>query len=333
MMSIGSGGRRTWRRALVAVAVCGMALAPRGAEAQEYPSRTVKIVVPAAAGGALDAISRLMAPKVAEAWKQPVIIENKPGANWIVGMDLVAKSPPDGYTFVFVASAGLTINPHVFPKMPLDPLRDLVPITTATSTPFVLLASPSVPAKTLPELVAHLKSNPGKFNHGSNSSSTMLISELFKARAGVDYVDVNFRGASESMVATMANTTQFCFVDLGSGSSAIEGKTLNAMGLTSRARYALKPEIPTIAEQGLPGYAAMSSTILLAPAKTPPEIIQKASAAFRAALRAPDVVAKLTGMGQVVEAAAPDDIMREMTLESEQWKQLIRERNIQFGQR
>ena len=304
-----------------------------GAQAQNYPNRAVKIVVPAAAGGALDVISRLMAQKVAEIWNQTVYVENKPGANWIIGMDAVAKAAPDGYTLLFLASSGLTVNPYVFPNMPLDPLKDLTSVTTATSTPFVLLANPSVPANTLPEFIAHLKANPGKLNHASNSSTTMLVSELLKAQANVDYVDVNYRGAAKSLVATIAGTTEFCFVDLGSGSSAIEGKTLKPLGLTARARYKLQPNIPTIAEQGLPGFAAYASTILMAPAKTPPEIIEKISAAFRQALKSPQVNAKLVAMGQIVEANTAKETEQALLPEAAQWKKLIKERNITFGRK
>ena len=213
-------------------------------------------MVPAAAGGALDVIARLLASKVAENWKQQLYVENRPGANWIIGMDAVAKSAPDGYTLLFVASSGLTINPYVFPNMPLDPLRDLTPVTIATQTPFVLLLNPAVPAKTVPEFIAHLRANPGKLNHASNSATTMLVSELFKQQAKVDYLDVNYRGASQAIVATHGGTTEFCFVDLGSATAAIEGKTLRALGLTSPTRYKLNPDIPTFAEHGLPGYSA-----------------------------------------------------------------------------
>ena len=210
-----------------------MAVVPGIAEAQTYPNRPVRIVVPAAAGGALDVMARLLATKVGEIWKHQFYVENKPGANWIIGMDAVAKSAPDGYTLLFVASSGLTINPFVFPNMPLDPLRDLAPVTIAAQTPFVLLLNPAVPARTVPELVAHLRANPGKLNHGSNSATTILVSELFKQQAGVEYLDVNYRGASQAIVATLAGTTEFCFVDLGSATSAIEGKTLHPVGLTT----------------------------------------------------------------------------------------------------
>ena len=246
-------------------------------------------------------------------------------------MDAVAKSNPDGYTLLFVASSGLTINPYVF-KMPLDPLRDLTLVATATHTPFVLLVNNDVPAKTLPEFITHLKANPGKLNHASNSATTILNSELLKARANVSYVDVSYRGASQAIVATQAGTTQLCFVDLGSGSPAIQGNTLRALGLTSPKRYELAPDIPTIAEQGLPGYATSSTTLLLAPANTPKEIVDKISAAFQQAREAPDVKQKLNAIGQAVSTESPAESIAALRAEAQLWQQLIAERDIKFSQ-
>jgi tripartite-type tricarboxylate transporter receptor subunit TctC len=316
---------------MVAATLPLVALVPSQAvHAQTYPNRPVRIVVPAAAGGALDVISRILANKVGEIWNQQLYVENKPGANWIIGMDAVAKSAPDGYTLLFVASSGLTINPYVF-NMPIDPLRDLTLVATATNTPFVLLANNDLPAKTLPEFLAHLKANPGKLNHASNSATTILNSELLKARANVDYVDINYRGASQAIIATQGGSTQFCFVDLGSGSPAIQGKTLRALGLTSPNRYELAPDIPTIAEQGLPGYATASTTLLLAPASTPKDILEKISAAFQQARQSPDVKQKLSGIGQAVSTDSVDQATVALRAEAQQWKQLIAERGIKFG--
>ena len=183
--------------------------------------------------------------------------------------------------------------------MPLDPLKDLEPIAVVTTTPFVLLANPNLPVKSVTELVAYAHTHPGKLNHGSNSASTILVSELFKTQAKIDYVDINFRGASEAITATQAGTTQFCFVDLGSGTSAIEGKTLRPLALTVKERYPLAHEIPTFAEAGLPGMSASSMTLVMAPRNVPREIMNKLGMEFRAALKAPDVTARLRSMGQV----------------------------------
>jgi tripartite-type tricarboxylate transporter receptor subunit TctC len=205
-------------------------------------------------------------------------------------------------------------------------------VTTATHTPFVLLVNNDVPAKALPEFITHLKANPGKLNHASNSATTILNSELLKARANVSYVDVSYRGASQAIVATQAGTTQLCFVDLGSGSPAIQGNTLRALGLTSPKRYELAPDIPTIAEQGLPGYATSSTTLLLAPANTPKEIVDKISAAFQQAREAPDVKQKLNAIGQAVSKESPAESIAALRAEAQLWQQLIAERDIKFSQ-
>jgi tripartite-type tricarboxylate transporter receptor subunit TctC len=312
-----------------ALVLAALGMAP-DASAESYPTRPVRIVVPAAAGGALDVIARILASKVGEIWNQQLYVENKPGANWIIGMDAVAKSAPDGYTLLFVASSGLTINPYVF-NMPIDPLRDLTLLATATHTPFVLLANNDLPVKDLAEFIAYLKANPGKLNHASNSATTILNSELLKARAKVDYLDINYRGASQAIVATQSGSTQFCFVDLGSGSPAIQGKTLRALGLTSPKRYELAPDIPTIAEQGLPGYATDSTTLLLAPANTPKDLVEKIGAAFLQARQSPDVRQKLNAIGQAVSLDSLEEATAGLRAEAQQWKQLIADRGIKFG--
>jgi tripartite-type tricarboxylate transporter receptor subunit TctC len=326
--------RRRFARGLAFFAL-GLAPAatalPRTAGAQAYPSRPVRVVVPAAAGGALDVIARLLAQKVGESWKQQLYVDNKPGANWIIGMDAVAKSPPDGYTLLVVASSGLTVNPYVFPNMPLDPLAELTPVTIATRTSFVLVVNPSIPAKTLPEFIAHLRANPGKLNHASNSATTMLASELFKMRAGVDYLDVNFRGASQALLATQSGTTDFCFVDLGSATPAIDGKLLRPLAITSPTRYELAPDIPTLAEQGLPGYSVTSMTLLFAPANTPADILDKLNAAAQQALESPEVSGKLRAIGQAVSGGSRAQAAEALRSEAQQWKKLISERNIKLA--
>ena len=316
---------------LILLVLQATAFTRSAAQAQDYPNRPIRIIVPAAPGGALDTISRLLAHKVSELWNQQIYIESKPGANWTIGMDAVAKSAPDGYTLLFVASSGLTIVPLVYPNIPLNPLKDLVPVTVATSTPFVLLVNPNLPVKSVAEFVGYARANPGKLNHGSNSTTTILVSELFKTQAKIDYVDVNFRGASEAIVATQAGTTQFCFVDLGSGTTAIAGKTLRPLALTAPARYPLAPDVPTFAEAGLPGMSVLSMTLIAAPAQLPRDIMTALRAKFQQALEAPDVQAKLRAMGQVVTVGQAEDPGKILVAESEQWEKLIKERNIHFG--
>jgi tripartite-type tricarboxylate transporter receptor subunit TctC len=314
---------------LLGLALVQAAASPSRAE--DYPSRPVKIIVPAAPGGALDTISRLLAQRVSQLSHQQFFIENKPGANWIVGMDAAAKSAPDGYTLLFIADSGLTVIPFVSPHMPLDPLKDLEPISAVTTAPFVLLANPNLPVKSVADLVAYARTHPGKLNHASNSATTILVSELFKQQAKIDYVDINFHGASEAIAATQAGTTQICFVDLGSATSAIESKTLRPLALTSPQRYPLAPDIPTFVEAELPNVAATSTTLMMAPRNVPRDIVKTLGIKFRAALNTPEVAARLRSIGQVVDDAAAEQTAKELAGEAHEWQTLIKERDIQFG--
>ena len=317
-----------------AACLLGLALVEAAASpsrADDYPSRPVKIIVPAAPGGALDTIARLLAQKVTQQSHRQFFVENKPGANWIIGMDATAKSAPDGYTLLFIADSGLTVIPFISPHMPLDPLKDLEPISPVTTAPFVLLANPNLPVKSVADLVAYAHAHPGKLNHGSNSATTILVSELFKQQAKIDYVDINFHGASEAIAATQPGTTQICFVDLGSATSAIEGKTLRPLALTSPDRYPLAPGIPTFVETGLRNVAATSLTLVMGPRKIPGDIEKKLGAEFRAAINAPDVMARLRSMGQGPAAGSAEDTAKILRTEAQEWQALIKERNIQFG--
>ena len=301
------------------------------AGAQDYPNRPVKIIVPAAPGGALDTISRLLAQTVSQQSHQKFFVENKPGANWIIGMDTTAKSAPDGYTLLFIADSGLTVIPFISSHMPLDPLKDLEPISPVTTAPFVLLVNPSLPVKSVADLVAYARAHPGKLNHGSNSATTILVSELFKQQAKIDFVDINFHGASEAIAATQAGTTQMCFVDLGSATGAIQSKTLRPLALTSPQRYPLAPDIPTFVESGLRNVAATSLTLVMGPRNIPRDIVKKLGVDFRTALNDPDVAARLRSMGQVVDDASAAQTAKDLVSTARQWQVLIKERNIQFG--
>jgi tripartite-type tricarboxylate transporter receptor subunit TctC len=305
------------------------ATAPRSF-AQEFPDRPIKIVVPTVPGGGLDIMARLLAQAASGPLNQSVYVENRPGANWIIGMESVAKSAPDGYTLLFVASSGLTVNPHFFP-MPLEPLRDLTPVTIATDTEYVLLANPSVPAHSIKELVHYLRSSNGKIFHASNSVTTMLTSELFKSQAKVEYVDINYKGAEAAVQATIAGETQLCFVALGSGTAAMNAGTLRPLGTTGSVRSKVRPNIPTLAEQGLDGFSISSLVLLLAPTKVPLARLERLNAAFRQALASPEVNARLVSMGQVVVGSTPKEALNALLPEAEQFRKLINERNIKFS--
>ena len=320
--------RKVGVAALALVAACVVFVHP--ANAQSYPSRTVRIIVPAAPGGGLDLAARILAARLPDFMGQTAVVENRPGANMIVGTDLVAKSTPDGHTLLVVASPALTINPVVLPDLPYSPARDLAPVSLLTSNPFALVVNNNVPASNVQELIAHLRANPGKLNHASNSASTMLISELFKALAKVEYSDINYKGGVLAVASTAAGETQFCFVDLGSATAPVRAGRVRAFAVTSAQRYKLRTELPTLAEAGVPGYSVVAWVVLLAPAKTPPEIIARLNADALKVMALPETVTRVEAIGSEVVASSPAEAVQALRADGEQWARLVKERNIQF---
>jgi tripartite-type tricarboxylate transporter receptor subunit TctC len=250
------------------------------------------------------------------------------GANYIIGMDAVTRATPDGYTLLFVSSGGLTVNPYVFSDMTIKPLHDLLPVMLATSNMFGLLVGKSVPAHSVHDFIAYLRANPGKLNHGSNSATTMLVSELFKSQAKVDYQDVNYRGASQAILALREGTVQFCFVDYGSALIAARDGQLRLLAVTGEKPAPQTPDVPTLAAEGV---TAGSFTVLMAPPGTPPDVVGAINGAFRQAIESPDVGARLAALGQQIIGDSPDDAMGRLVAEASQWEKLIRARNIHFG--
>jgi len=316
------------RIAAVALLMLGVSV-PQAARAQAYPEKPVRIVAPAAPGGGIDLISRIVGGKLSEIWGQQVLVENRPGANFIVGTNAVAKSAPDGYTLLLVAGTALTINPVAFPGLPYTP-GDLAPIMLISSGTFVLLVNSAVPANSVHELLAHLRSNPGKLNHASNSATTILVSELLKSLAKVDYSDINYKGGVLAAASTAAGETQFCIVDTGSAIAFMRSGRARALAVTSAQRSRLYPDIPTLAESGVPGFAAPAPIFLFAPARTPTEIIAKINADLQRALAVPEVIARIEAIGNEVIASRADEASRALRADAEQWARLVKERNIRF---
>jgi tripartite-type tricarboxylate transporter receptor subunit TctC len=320
---------RFFRLACIWLCIAGGAL-PGAASAQAYPARQVRIIVPAAPGGGLDSTARILATYLSETWNQKVLIDNRPGANSVVGAEMVAKAPPDGYTLLIAPSGALTINPLVYPNLPYNPQRDLIPISLVTTTSFMLLVNNEVPAATVPELLAHLRANPGKLNHASNSASTIISSELLKSLAKVDFVDVNYKGGGPATASTMAGETQFCLVDTGSAAGAMKSGRVRALALTAPQRSRLYPDIPTLAEAGVPGYERSSWMVVLAPQGTPPEIVGRVNAALKQVLSQPRTVVNLENLGLDVVASSPDEAARILRNDAEQVARVVKERKIRF---
>jgi tripartite-type tricarboxylate transporter receptor subunit TctC len=259
--------------------------------AQTYPSKPIRLVVPFPPGGSLDVVARAIGQKLSEAWGQPVVIDNRPGAGGNIGADLVAKSTPDGYTILEGALSTHAVNVSLYSKMPYDPVRDFAPITLVAITPNVLVVSPSFPADSVPELIAYAKAHPGKlsFGSGSNGSAGHLAGELFKSEAGVDMVHVPYKGAAPALQALLAGDTQLMFDNLANSMPQMKAGRLKALAVTTAKRSALAPELPTLAETGLPGFDIYTWWGFMAPAGTPKEILAKWNAEVARILGTPEM--------------------------------------------
>jgi tripartite-type tricarboxylate transporter receptor subunit TctC len=288
--------------AMLAV-TAGCPLTPHAADA--FPARPAKLVVPFPPGGPLDTTGREIAQKLGEMWGQSVIVENKPGAGGNIGADFVAKSPPDGYTVVMGALSTHAVNPSLYPKMPYDAKKDFAPITLVAITPNVLVVNPSLPVHSVKELIAYAKAHPGKLSFGSGSigSAGHLAGELFKVDAGVDMVHVPYKGAAPAMQALLAGDTQLMFDNLASAMSQVKAGKLRALAVTTKERSTLAPDLPTMAEAGVPGFDISTWFGLMAPAGTPPDVIAKWNADVTKVLSAPEMRARLEAQGA---QAAPD---------------------------
>ena len=280
-------------RLLAIVALCAAAT---GAFAQGYPSKSIHIVVGFPPGGGNDIIARLVGAKMQEAWGQPVVIDNKPGANSIIAAEFVAKSAPDGYTLLVNATGGMSVNPVLYAKLPYDSLRDFVPISMVGSFPLVLVVHPSVPANSVQELVAYAKANPGKLNYSSGSTAFQVASEMFKQMTGTDVHHVPYKGSAASITAVIAGDVQMTIVDTPPLVPQIKAGRVKALGVTSAKRSASMPEVPALAET-VPGYEMVLWIGVFAPAGTPGEVASKLNAEVVRIVKLPEIRETLDAMG------------------------------------
>ena len=295
-------------RPLLCLLALSLSLAPAVTGAQGYPSKPIRVVVPFPAGGPLDVTARAIGQKLAEAWGQPIVIDNRPGAGGNIGADLVAKSAPDGYTILEGALSTHAVNVSLYAKMPYDPVKDFAPITLVATTPNVLVVNPSLPAHSVSELVAYAKAHPGalSFGSGSNGSAGHLAGELFKMEAGVDMVHVPYKGAAPALQGLLAGDTQLMFDNLASSTPQIRAGKLRALAVTTARRTALMPELPTLAESGLPGFDITTWWGFLAPAGTPKEVIAKWNAEVVRILSTPEMKAFFAQQGAEPAPTTPE---------------------------
>jgi tripartite-type tricarboxylate transporter receptor subunit TctC len=319
-MAIGKG--------LKAAAATLALLAGPLAWAQGYPTKPIKIVVPATTGGAIDTIARVMADKMTATLGQPVVVENRPGASNNLGTDIVAKSAPDGYTLVIVASSHAT-NKWVFKNLPYDPVKDFEPIIYTHVVPLLLTVHPSVNAKTVPELVTWIKANPDKaiYATSGNGSSLHMAAELFMSMTGTKMQHVPYKGSSAAHPDLLGGRTFIIFDPITAILPHVKAGSLRGIAVTTLKRSSSAPEIPTVAES-LPGYEAATWGGLLAPAGTPKEIIAKLNAAANAALKMEDVRAKLQAAGVEIQGGTPEQFAAVIKSEVDKWEPIVKAAGI-----
>lgn len=315
-------------RAIALVAV--WATTASWAQAQAWPAKPVHVVVPFPPGGPADLLPRLIGPKLSEIWGQPVIVENKPGAGGNIGMDAVAKSAPDGYTLVIGPNGNLVVNPHLYAHLPYDVTRDFVPVTLVATFSNLLVVNPDVPAKTVSELIALAKARPGILTFGSpgTGSQPHVGGELMKLMAGIDIVHVPYNGTAPALKDLLGGQITFMFAQTSAALPQIQGGKLRALGVASPRRAIQLPDVPTIAESGLPGFEAVSWYALLAPAGTSKEVAAKIQADVARVLQAADIRDKLVAQGGEPVANTPEQLAALMKSESARYADLVKRANI-----
>ena len=314
-------------RTLVALLLAAAALAaPAVAGAQAYPSRPVKLVVPFPPGGSLDITGRLIAQRLTDMWGQAVVVENKPGAGGNIGADFVAKAAPDGYTILLGALSTHAVNPNLYAKMPYDAVRDFAPITLIATTPNVLVVNAATPVGNVREFIAWTKANPGKlaFGSGSNGSAGHLAGELYKVDTGTDAVHIPFKGGAPATQALLAGDTQFMFDNLANAMAQVKAGKLKALAVTTAERSTLVPELPTMAEAGLPGFDISTWYGLFAPAGTPAAIVAKWNTDVTRILNSPDVRAKLMADGAEPAPDTPEQFAQMIARELAKYARIIK---------
>jgi tripartite-type tricarboxylate transporter receptor subunit TctC len=298
----------------------------------QYPSKAIRFVVSAPAGSSLDVIARTIGDRLRTGLAQPIVVDNRPAAGGTVAADIVAKSPPDGSTMVISFNAPLAFGPHLYANLPYDPLKDLAPVIITSSQPNVLAVNASLPVTSVKALIAYAKARPGKLNYASvgNGSSSQLTMELLKATAGVDIVHVPFNGSPPAVTATVQGDTQMLFAVMQPLQPQIQAGRLRAIAVTSAKRFALLPDIPTIAESGYPGFEALAWNGILVAARTPRPIAERLNTEINAILRDAGVKSVLNTQGFDLIGGTPEDFARLIRSESQKWAPVIRKTGVRI---
>ncbi len=319
----------TWARFCLALLT---SIVSFSASAEEFPTRPVTIISPYQAGGTGDIIARIMAQKLSEIWRQPVIVENRPGANGTIGVMSVVRAPADGYTMLAIASSGLTLNPLVFPALPYDVTRDLAPISATGEVANVLVAYPGLPVATVPELVSLARTKPGALMYGSQGlgSNGHVTGEMFRQRAGVDLLHVPYKGSVPALTDLLGGQIQLMFDNLPSALPHIRAGKLKAIAVTTASRSALLPDVPTIAEAGFPGFDTSAWFAVLVAKGTSPSRRDEIERAVITALKSPEARERLTAAGIEMAATGSDELAARISREVLMWKDVVDKAKIRI---
>ncbi len=297
--------------------------------AQQFPSKPVRIIVPSTPGGAIDLIARVLGERLTPAWGQSVLVENKPGGSQMIGTDVVAKSPPDGYNLVIVVSSH-AVNPLLFKTLPYDSIKDFSFVVQTHVVPLLLAVAPSLPIKTIPELLAYGKANPGKLSYasGGQGSSLHTAAELFKSMTGADILHIPYKGSSAAHPDILSGRTSMIFDTITAIMPHVKSGAVRAVAVTTLKRSSIAPDVPTIAESGVPGFDTSSWGGILAAPGTPKDVIDTINAGINKVLLAPDVSAKLAGSGIEVVGGTPKQWEDFMQVELRKWAKVAKEAGI-----
>ena len=325
-------GKSMMVRTIVALVPCAVLLAPGNVAAADakYPTKPIRLVVPFTPGGSNDLVGRVLSQKFHEAWGQPVIIDNRPGAGSTIGVDLVVRAPPDGYTLL-TTSAGIAINVSLY-KLPYNPITDLAPVILLAQMPYLLAVNPSLPAKSARDIVTLAKAQPGRLTFASSGAGTSshLAMELFRYTANIDLLHVPFKGGGPAVTSVIGGETQGVFnVITGTLPYARSGK-LRGLAVSSAKRAEVALDIPTIAESGVPGYDMISWYNVFAPARTPRAVIDKLNAEINRMLQSPDVRERFQTLGVTPLGGTPEVLGKYLEFETSRWAKLIKDTGIKL---
>jgi tripartite-type tricarboxylate transporter receptor subunit TctC len=313
----------------LAMLVCGALLFATTTQAQDYPNRPITLVVPLGAGGALDIISRSIAPGLEAQLGKPIVIENRTGGGTVIAAVSVAKAPADGYQLLFSPSGTLTTNTALYKKLPYDPEKDFVPVALTAKIPFVLVINPSLPVKTIPELVAYSKTHPLSYGSTGTGAAPHLITELFKNLTGLQATHVPYKGAVPAMTDVVGGHIHMTFADPSITRELLDAGKVRALGVSSLTRAAQLPEVPPIAELSVPGFEGVSWHLVVAPAGTPDAVVEKLRSAFKAAMADAEIQKKVIGMGVIpVDSPPKAELVRFVADEKTRWSKIVEQVGI-----